>query len=141
MASTTTFGSIETRIRRDLVNDNDADQYRWKVAAVMSAMNQAVKDIATRINSWAGYDDNGNRIYALNNATISANCDANPPSEDISSQIVATLRSSIMPLDDRYADAVAYIAASKLYATDSSDTANVERSTSYLQIGKELAQS
>lgn len=141
MASTTKFGSIETRIRRDLINDNDADQYRWSVAAVMSQMNQAVKDIATRMNPWAAHDEFGDPICNLNTDAISTNCDANPPSGEIPAATIATLRATIMPLDDRYADAVAYIAAAKLYMTDDSDTANATKSANYLQIGKELAQS
>ncbi len=147
MASTVTFGQIEGRIRRDILNDNEPDQYRWSVFQVMAAMNMSVVDIAARYNAWAGYEiDTGKRIYNLHTRRIEETCQLEPTAQgeietgDANEErLVAELRALVIPIDDRYADAVAYIAASRLVTLDDSDTENSQRAASFLQLGMEYA--
>lgn len=145
MASTVTFGQIEGRIRRDILNDNEPDQYRWSVYQVMAAMNMSVVDIAARYNAWAGYEiDTGKRIYNLHTRRIEETCQLEPNAQgeietEEEESLVAELRALVIPIDDRYADAVAYIAASRLVTLDDSDTENSQRAASFLQLGMEYA--
>lgn len=145
MASTVTFGQIEGRIRRDILNDNEPDQYRWSVFQVMAAMNMSVVDIAARYNAWAGYEiDTGKRIYNLHTRRIEETCQLEPTAQgeietEEEESLVAELRALVIPIDDRYADAVAYIAASRLVTLDDSDTENSQRAASFLQLGMEYA--
>lgn len=145
MASTVTFGQIEGRIRRDILNDNEPDQYRWSVFQVMAAMNMSVVDIAARYNAWAGYEiDTGNRIYNLHTRRIEETCQLEPTAQgeietEDNDSLVTELRALVIPIDDRYADAVAYIAASRLVTLDDSDTENSQRAASFLQLGMEYA--
>lgn len=145
MASTVTFGQIEGRIRRDILNDNEPDQYRWSVYQVMAAMNMSVVDIAARYNAWAGYAiDTGKRIYNLHTRRIEETCQLEPTAQgeietEEEESLVAELRALVIPIDDRYADAVAYIAASRLVTLDDSDTENSQRAASFLQLGMEYA--
>lgn len=145
MASTVTFGQIEGRIRRDILNDNEPDQYRWSVFQVMAAMNMSVVDIAARYNAWAGYEiDTGKRIYNLHTRRIEETCQLEPTAQgEIETaeeeSLVTELRALVIPIDDRYADAVAYIAASRLVTLDDSDTENSQRAASFLQLGMEYA--
>lgn len=145
MASTVTFGQIEGRIRRDILNDNEPDQYRWSVFQVMAAMNMSVVDIAARYNAWAGYEiDTGKRIYNLHTRRIEETCQLEPTAQgeietEEKESLVAELRALVIPIDDRYADAVAYIAASRLVTLDDSDTENTQRAASFLQLGMEYA--
>ena len=44
-----------------------------------------------------------------------------------------------MPIDDRYAEAVAYLAAADLLETDNSDTVNAQTADRYRALGRELA--
>jgi hypothetical protein len=145
MASTVTFGQIEGRIRRDILNDNEPDQYRWSVFQVMAAMNVSVVDIAARYNAWAGYEiDTGKRIYNLHTRRIEETCQLEPTAQgEIETadeeSLITELRALVIPIDDRYADAVAYIAASRLVTLDDSDTENSQRAASFLQLGMEYA--
>ena len=145
MASTVTFGQIEGRIRRDILNDNEPDQYRWSVFQVMAAMNMSVVDIAARYNAWAGYEiDTGKRIYNLHTRRIEETCQLEPTAQgeietEDDESLVKELRALVIPIDDRYADAVAYIAASRLVTLDDSDTENSQRAASFLQLGMEYA--
>lgn len=145
MASTVTFGQIEGRIRRDILNDNEPDQYRWSVFQVMAAMNMSVVDIAARYNAWAGYEiDTGKRIYNLHTRRIEETCQLEPTAQgeieiENDENLVKELRALVIPIDDRYADAVAYIAASRLVTLDDSDTENSQRAASFLQLGMEYA--
>lgn len=145
MASTVTFGQIEGRIRRDILNDNEPDQYRWSVFQVMAAMNMSVVDIAARYNAWAGYEiDTGKRIYNLHTRRIEETCQLEPTAQgEIETadeeSLAKELRALVIPIDDRYADAVAYIAASRLVTLDDSDTENSQRAASFLQLGMEYA--
>ena len=145
MASTVTFGQIEGRIRRDILNDNEPDQYRWSVFQVMAAMNMSVVDIAARYNAWAGYEiDTGKRIYNLHTRRIEETCQLEPTAQgeieiENDETLVKELRALVIPIDDRYADAVAYIAASRLVTLDDSDTENSQRAASFLQLGMEYA--
>ena len=54
MAITTKLGQVETRIRRDLVNDNEPDGYRWSPFQALSRIRKAVIEIVSDVNAWAG---------------------------------------------------------------------------------------
>lgn len=143
MAATTTFGQIEHRIRRDLLNDNDSYAYRWEVAAVMSRMNEIVVDIVERYNSWAGYNQESGvalRRAQYCNSRIKELCDSgNDELVNNNQSTINELRNIVMPLDDRYADAVANLTAAKLLETDDSDTMNQQKAAQFQQIGKDIA--
>ena len=146
MAITTKLGQIETRIRRDLVNDNEPDGYRWSPFQALSRIRKAVIEIVSDINAWAGCDQaTGRRIPNIESALapVKDACDAVstdviPPS-DPDPAVVAQLREMVMPIDDRYAEAVAYLAAADLLETDNSDTVNAQTADRYRALGRELA--
>ena len=146
MAITTKLGQIETRIRRDLVNDNEPDGYRWSPFQALSRIRKAVIEIVSDVNAWAGCDQaTGKRIPNVESALapVKDACDvvstnsAQPPDPDPS--VVAQLREMTMPIDDRYAEAVAYLAAADLLETDNSDTVNAQTADRYRALGRELA--
>ena len=146
MAITTKLGQIETRIRRDLVNDNEPDGYRWSPFQVLSRIRKAVIEIVSDVNAWACCDQaTGMRIPNIESALapVKDACDAvstnsaQPPDPDLS--VVAQLREMTMPIDDRYAEAVAYLAAADLLETDNSDTVNAQTADRYRALGRELA--
>ena len=146
MAITTKLGQIETRIRRDLVNDNEPDGYRWSPFQALSRIRKAALEIVRDINAWAGCDQaTGRRIPNIESALapVKDACDAvptnavQPPDPDPS--VVAQLREIVLPIDDRYAEAVAYLAAADLLETDNSDTVNAQTADRYRALGRELA--
>ena len=145
MARTTTLGSIETRVRRDLVNDFEPDGYRWSVIQVMSQIRAMILDVAFNHNAWAAYDqDTGKRYYDIETslAPVKAAADAAPDvarSNEDGGTFDESLRAIVMPIDDRYAEAVANLVAARLLETDNSDTANANRSAYFQTKGKELA--
>lgn len=145
MAITTKLGQIETRIRRDLVNDNEPDGYRWSPFQALSRIRKAVIEIVSDINAWAGCDQaTGERIPNIESALASVKdaCDAVPNglTSAIEDQtVISGLREMIMPIDDRYAEAVAYLAAADLLETDNSDTVNAQTADRYRALGRELA--
>ena len=145
MAITTKLGQIETRIRRDLVNDNEPDGYRWSPFQALSRIRKAVIEIVSDINAWAGCDQaTGRRIPNIESALVPVKdaCDAVPngPTSAIEDQtVISGLREMIMPIDDRYAEAVAYLAAADLLETDNSDTVNAQTADRYRALGRELA--
>ena len=146
MAITTKLGQIETRIRRDLVNDNEPDGYRWSPFQALSRIRKAALEIVRDINAWAGCDQaTGRRIPNIESALapVKDACDAvttgsvTPPDPDPA--VVAELREIVLPIDDRYAEAVAYLAAADLLETDNSDTVNAQTADRYRALGRELA--
>ena len=146
MAITTKLGQIETRIRRDLVNDNEPDGYRWSPFQALSRIRKAALEIASDINAWAGCDQaTGRRIPNIESALapVKDACDAVPtnavPPTDHDPAVVAELREIVLPIDDRYAEAVAYLAAADLLETDNSDTVNAQTADRYRALGRELA--
>lgn len=145
MAITTKLGQIETRIRRDLVNDNEPDGYRWSPFQALSRIRKAVIEIVSDVNAWAGCDQaTGRRIPNIESALapVKDACDAVPngPTSAIEDQtVISGLREMIMPIDDRYAEAVAYLAAADLLETDNSDTVNAQTADRYRAFGRELA--
>ena len=146
MAITTKLGQIETRIRRDLVNDNELDGYRWSPFQALSRIRKAVIEIVSDVNAWAGCDQaTGMRIPNIESALASVKdtCDAVPtnavPPTDPDPAVVAELREIVLPIDDRYAEAVAYLAAADLLETDNSDTVNAQTADRYRALGRELA--
>ena len=145
MAITTKLGQIETRIRRDLVNDNEPDGYRWSPFQALSRIRKAVIEIVSDVNAWAGCDQaTGERIPNIESALASVKdaCDAVPNglTSAIEDQtVISGLREMIMPIDDRYAEAVAYLAAADLLETDNSDTVNAQTADRYRALGRELA--
>lgn len=146
MAITTKLGQIETRIRRDLVNDNEPDGYRWSPFQALSRIRKSALEIVRDINAWAGCDQaTGMRIPNIESALapVKDACDAVPtnavPPTDPDLAVVAELREIILPIDDRYAEAVAYLAAADLLETDNSDTVNAQTADRYRALGRELA--
>lgn len=142
MARTTTLGHIETRIRRDLLNDNEADCYRWTVAQVLSRIRRNVLEVAFKINAWAASNqETGKRYYDIQStlAPVETACDSNPPSGEIDDAQKTTLRAIVMPIDDRYSDAVAHLAAADLLETDNTDTINAQIADRYRALGREAA--
>ena len=146
MAITTKLGQIETRIRRDLVNDNEPYGYRWSPFQVLSRIRKAALEIVSDINAWAGCDQaTGRRIPNIESALapVKDACDAVPtnavPPTDHDPAVVAELREIVLPIDDRYAEAVAYLAAADLLETDNSDTVNAQTADRYRALGRELA--
>ena len=145
MAITTKLGQVETRIRRDLVNDNEPDGYRWSPLQALSRIRKAVIEIVSDVNAWAGCDQaTGKRITNIESALspVKDACDAVPngPMSAIEDQaVISGLREMIMPIDDRYAEAVAYLAAADLLETDNSDTVNAQTADRYRALGRELA--
>ena len=146
MAITTKLGQIETRIRRDLVNDNEPDGYRWSPFQALSRIRKAVIEIVSDVNAWAGCDQaTGMRIPNIESALapVKDACDTaptdviSPPDPDPA--VVAELREIVLPIDDRYAEAVAYLAAADLLETDNSDTVNAQTADRYRALGRELA--
>ena len=146
MAITTKLGQIETRIRRDLVNDNEPDGYRWSPFQALSRIRKAALEIVRDINAWAGCDQaTGRRIPNIESALapVKDACDTaptdviSPPDPDPA--VVAELREIVLPIDDRYAEAVAYLAAADLLETDNSDTVNAQTADRYRALGRELA--
>ena len=146
MAITTKLGQVETRIRRDLVNDNEPDGYRWSPFQALSRIRKAALEIVRDINAWAGCDQaTGRRIPNIESALapVKDACDAvttgsfTPPDPDPA--VVAELREIVLPIDDRYAEAVAYLAAADLLETDNSDTVNAQTADRYRALGRELA--
>ena len=146
MAITTKLGQIETRIRRDLVNDNEPDGYRWSPFQDLSSIRKAALEIVRDINAWAGCDQaTGRRIPNIESALapVKDACDAVPTDvispPDPGPAVVAELREIVLPIDDRYADAVAYLAAADLLETDNSDTVEAQTADRYRALGRELA--
>ena len=146
MVITTKLGQIETRIRRDLVNDNEPDGYRWSPFQALSRIRKAALEIVSDINAWAGCDQaTGRRIPNIESALapVKDACDAVPtnavPPTDHDPAVVAELREIVLPIDDRYAEAVAYLAAADLLETDNSDTVNAQTADRYRALGRELA--
>ena len=146
MAITTKLGQVETRIRRDLVNDNEPDGYRWSPFQALSRIRKAVIEIVSDVNAWAGCDqETGRRIPNIESALapVKDACDAIPtnavPPTDPDPTVVAELREIVLPIDDRYAEAVAYLAAADLLETDNSDTVNAQTADRYRALGRELA--
>ena len=146
MAITTKLGQVETRIRRDLVNDNEPDGYRWSPFQALSRIRKAALEIVRDINAWAGCDQaTGRRIPNIESALapVKDACDAVPtnavPPTDPDPAVVAELREIVLPIDDRYAEAVAYLAAADLLETDNSDTVNAQTADRYRALGRELA--
>ena len=146
MAITTKLGQVETRIRRDLVNDNEPDGYRWSPFQALSRIRKAALEIVRDINAWAGCDQaTGRRIPNIESALapVKDACDAVPtnavPPTDHDPAVVAELREIVLPIDDRYAEAVAYLAAADLLETDNSDTVNAQTADRYRALGRELA--
>ena len=146
MAITTKLGQVETRIRRDLVNDNEPDGYRWSPFQALSRIRKAALEIVSDINAWAGCDQaTGCRIPNIESALapVKDACDAVPtnavPPTDHDPAVVAELREIVLPIDDRYAEAVAYLAAADLLETDNSDTVNAQTADLYRALGRELA--
>lgn len=143
-----TFGQVETRIRRDLLNDFDSEAYRWGVHQVMAAMNIAVCDIVDRYNQWAGYDqETMKRIYPIRNAKIEQYCMQHAGEQE---QVVETeaefanqisfMRSEKVSIDDRYEEAIALLAAGRLLQLDDTDTENAAKAATFIQQGMEYAQ-
>lgn len=145
MAITTKLGQIETRIRRDIVNDNEPDGYRWSPFQALSRIRKAVIEIVSDVNAWAGCDQaTGKRIPNIWTALkpVKDACDAipNEPASAVDDQtVISGLREIVMPIDDRYAEAVAYLAAADLLETDNSDTVNAQTADRYRALGRELA--
>jgi hypothetical protein len=146
MAIATKLGQIETRIRRDLVNDNEPDGYRWSPFQALSRIRKAVIEIVSDVNAWAGCDQaTGRRIPNIESALapVKDACDAVPTNAvqptDPYPTVVAELREIVLPIDDRYAEAVAYLAAADLLETDNSDTVNAQTADRYRALGRELA--
>lgn len=146
MAITTKLGQIETRIRRDLVNDNEPDGYRWSPFQALSRIRKAVIEIVSDVNAWAGCDQStGRRIPNIESALapVKDACDAVPTDvilpPDPDPAVIAELREIVLPIDDRYAEAVAYLAAADLLETDNSDTVNAQTADRYRALGRELA--
>lgn len=146
MAITTKLGQVETRIRRDLVNDNEPDGYRWSPFQALSRIRKAVIEIVSDVNAWAGCDQaTGRRIPNIESALapVKDACDAVPtdviPLPDPDPAVIAELREIVLPIDDRYAEAVAYLAAADLLETDNSDTVNAQTADRYRALGRELA--
>jgi hypothetical protein len=146
MAIATKLGQIETRIRRDLVNDNEPDGYRWSPFQALSRIRKAALEIVRDINAWAGCDQaTGRRIPNIESALapVKDACDAVPTNAvtptDPDPTVVAELREIVLPIDDRYVEAVAYLAAADLLETDNSDTVNAQTADRYRALGRELA--
>lgn len=139
-----TFGSAETIVRRDILNDY-VEPYRWTVFQMMRALNDAVLD-TVKINAMAGYSQStGERIADtdLNTSFIADNCQDNVSSQGQHEQdgtLPGQMRSLEIPIDDLWLNAVCYLAAAKLIELDASDTINQNLMAQYLAKGREYAQ-
>jgi hypothetical protein len=136
MSATITLGGIETRIRVNHLNDNYSSSYRWHPGVVLRFIYDAIEEICSSMNPWASYDQSTGELLSPRNV---ASAKALGP--DSADGDITTARAEVMPIDDRFEQAVIHIAAAKCLMIDDSDILNMQKAGTLYEAGGRFAQS
>lgn len=115
----TTVGSIETSAR-EIVNDDQEGSYRWLPPAVIRFVWDGVRKLH-KIRPESRYV--GLRLMSYILPRIDNDADATA---------IETARAEILPIDDRWTDALTEYVAHRCFASDDNDTENARLSAEHL---------
>ena len=139
MPSTTTIKRIEKQVRRNLLFDTHSEAYRWSPQVVITFIYDAIEEIVLTMNPWSGFDqDTGKRLNPYNVPDAKALLDIEDEFELIGE--VDRVRGLVIPIDDRFEQAIIHIVGSKCFEIDDSDTANAEKAAILYAKAREYAQ-
>jgi len=115
----TTVGSIETSAR-EIVNDDQEGSYRWLTPAVLRFVWDGVRKLQ-KIRPESRYV--GLRLMSFEFPRIP---------NDADSQAIEEARAEILPVDDRWTDALVDYVAHRCFASDDNDTENARLSAEHM---------
>lgn len=140
MSATMTMGRIEGQVRRNHLLDVYAEAYRWTPQTVLVFIYDAIEELCQTLNPWAKYDqDTGDLLNPYN--VPSAKTLSVMEEGDALEASVASVEALVIPVDDRFEQAIIHLAASKCFLIDNSDTANATKAADLYEKAKGYAQS
>lgn len=140
MAATMTMARIEGQVRRNHLLDTYSDAYRWTSQTVLVFIYDAIEELCQTLNPWAKFDqDTGDILSTYNVASAKA---LSVMEEGVLlNNAVKQVQAAVIPVDDRFEQAIIHLAAAKCFLIDDSDTANAQKASDLLIKAERYAQS
>lgn len=140
MSATMTMGRIEGQVRRNHLLDVYSDAYRWTPQTVLVFIYDAIDELCHTLNPWAMFDQDTGDILAASNVPSAKALSVMEEGATLDAA-VAVVEDLIIPVDDRFEQAIIHLAASKCFLIDNSDTANAQKAADLYEKAKGYAQS
>lgn len=139
MAATMTMERIEWQIRRNHLFDTDSSAYRWTPQTVLVFIYDAIDELCMAFNPWARFDqDTGDLLSPFNVPSAKAISDMEAGAT--LDAAVSVARELVIPVDDRFEQAIIHLAACKCFSIDDSDTANAQKAADLYAKAERYAQ-
>lgn len=140
MSATMTMGRIEGQVRRNHLLDVYSDAYRWTPQTVLVFIYDAIDEICMTMNPWARFDQDTGELLSPFNIPSAKALSVMEDGATLDAA-VAVVQDLIIPIDDRFEQAVIHLAAAKCFAIDDSDTLNSQKSAELYKTAERYAQS
>lgn len=140
MSATMTMGRIEGQVRRNHLLDVYSDAYRWTPQTVLVFIYDAIDEICMTMNPWARFDQDTGELLSPFNIPSAKALSVMEEGATLDAA-VAVVQDLIIPIDDRFEQAVIHLAAAKCFAIDDSDTLNSQKSAELYKTAERYAQS
>lgn len=140
MSATMTMGRIEGQVRRNHLLDVYSDAYRWTPQTVLVFIYDAIDEICMAMNPWARFDQDTGELLSPFNIPSAKALSVMEEGATLDAA-VAVVQDLIIPIDDRFEQAIIHLAASKCFLIDNSDTANALKAADLYEKAKGYAQS
>ena len=140
MSATMTMGRIEGQVRRNHLLDVYSDAYRWTPQTVLVFIYDAIEELCQTLNPWAKFDQETGDLLTAYNVPTAKTLSIMEEGATLDAA-VASVEALVIPVDDRFEQAIIHLAASKCFLIDNSDTANASKAADLYEKAKGYAQS
>ena len=140
MSATMTMGRIEGQVRRNHLLDMYPDAYRWTPQTVLVFIYDAIEELCQTLNPWAKYDQDTGDLLSTYNVPTAKTLSIMEEGATLDAA-VDSVESLVIPVDDRFEQAIIHLAASKCFLIDNSHTANALKAADLYEKAKGYAQS
>src|SRR5574344_1996872 len=128
MSATKKYSELMRRARKDLLDDASEDGYRVKDKSLIGFFSDSIDELCETLNPWARFSqETGGLLPSF--SSLSA----------LSVRALSEAMNSVIPVDDRFAKCLVYLASSKAFETDDSDTVNLQKVQFFRQMAERFA--
>ena len=136
MSATLTMSKVEDRIRLNHLNDSEVSNYRWLPHLVLCFISDSIEELCQTMNPWAKYDQDTGDMLTAYNVTLAGSLTA---ASDATA--ITNARAEVIPVDNRFEQAIVHLAASKCFRIDDSDVLNQQKAAELYSLAERYAQS
>lgn|SRR5574344_1173276 len=145
MSATKKYSELMRRARKDLLDDASEDGYRVKDKSLIGFFADSIDELCETLNPWARFSqETGELLPSFNSLSALSVRDMTEAEASVTvsggtATPLSEAMNSVIPVDDRFAKCLVYLASSKAFETDDSDTVNLQKVQFFRQMAERFA--